>query len=101
MQFLPKECQDLYKEEQTASIEKFRKAKEEALQFKSFYETLKKKTEIQHDEEHLEINFELLREIYTKQDDFPADCGNQKDFLEYFDCLMTERQRLEQKVDAL
>lgn len=105
MHFLPKECQDLYKEEQSNSFDKFRKAKDEALQFKSFYEILKKKTEIQRDkpEEHLEINFPLLNEIYTKMENeiSSAGCEVQRGFLEYFDCLMERRNRLEQKVRAL
>ncbi|KAL5283987.1 hypothetical protein ACFFRR_006324 [Megaselia abdita] len=105
LQYLPQECQDLYKEEQTEGIEKFRKAKEEALQFKSFYEILKRRTEIQRDEpdEYLEINFGLLKRIYTKEngESISAGCKNQKGFLEYFDCLIAERRELEQKVAAL
>lgn len=101
LQYLPKQCQDLYKEEQSSSIDKFRKAKEEALQFKSFYEILKQKTEVQHEEpqQGLEINFDLLKEIYTKEDE--ENCENQKGFLEYFDCLIEERRVLEQRVVAL
>lgn len=75
------------------------------MQFKGFYEILKQKTEIQHDEPEarIEINFGLLKEIYTKGSDegISAGCHNQKDFMEYFDCLIDERHQLEQKIDSL
>lgn len=73
--------------------------------FKKFYEALKSKTETfdENDPENLEINFHLLKEIYTKnQNEFYFNrCKLQKDFMNYFECLMEERKEIEGKLNSL
>lgn len=108
IQYLPEECQELYKKTETLDIEKYKKAYTESEHFSRFYEVLKKKTEAltlddKGEPESLDVNFHKLRNIYTKgkKEYFFENCTNQKDFMSYFDCLMNEREVLQQKVDAL